>query len=153
MGQSEVAVPGSSFRTGAYSTTLEYRGQFDVDDVTAATDAANLFTFLAMVGAVERRHEAPAFADALTYPLGGYAEMVAPFGGVVSWVAGLGDMVTEGQVLAHVTDPMTRERAAITAPFAGMMFRRELWRHCLRGQGLCHVAGPKVRRDGHLLSD
>ena len=36
---------------------------------------------------------------------------------------------------------------------AGMLFRRELWPSCLRGQGLAHVAGETIVRSGDLLSD
>jgi predicted deacylase len=61
--------------------------------------------------------------------------------------------VTEGQVLGHVTDAASRHRVAITAPTSGLLFRQELWTSCLKGQGLCHVAGKEIRRQGDLLSN
>ncbi len=136
-----------------FSTTLEYRGQFDVEDATAAEDARNLMDFLAAIGAVAAPDAALRHDDALHLPLGGAAEVFAPQGGVVTWQARPGDRVEAGAVLAHVTDPMTRRRLAVTAPVAGMMFRHELWRSCLRGQSLAHVAGENVLRHGDLLSD
>ena len=137
----------------AFSTTLEYRGQFDVDDATAAQDARNLMTFLASVGFLRDWPELPGHPDARHMPLGGSSEVFAPQGGVVTWVAKPGQVVAAGEVLAHVTDPASRLRLPVLAPTEGMMFRRELWRSCLRGQGLAHIAGENVLHGGELLSD
>ncbi len=95
----------------------------------------------------------PAHPDALHLPLGGADEVYAPQGGVVSWLARPGDQVKAGQTLAHVTDPVSRRCLSVTASVAGMLFRTELWRFCLRGQSLAHVAGEKVVRTDDLLSD
>ncbi len=142
---------GEAVPMGCFSATLEYRGQFDVDDALAAQDAANLIRFLAQVGAVRGLADLP-YPDAVHLPLGGASEIYAPQGGVVSWLARPGDMVAVGQVLGHVTDPVSRRRLAVTSPAPGMMFRTELWRSCLRGQSLAHVAGERVVRTGDLLS-
>lgn len=136
-----------------FSTTLEYRGQLDVDDATAAEDAANLMTFLAGIGVVAGWAAVPAYPDALTLPLGGAAEVFAPQGGLVTWAVDVGAMVNEGQVIAHVTDPLTRTRLPVLAPTSGMVFRQELWRPCLRGASLAHVAGERIVRTGDMLSD
>ena len=138
---------------GCFSSTLEYRGQFDVDDATAAQDAANLMTFLSAIGAVKGWIDKPAHPDAVHLPLGGADEVFAPQGGVVSWMAHPGDRVSAGQTLAHVTDPVSRRWLSVVAPVSGILFRTELWRSCLRGQSLAHVAGDKVVRTGDLLSD
>lgn len=139
--------------SGCFSSTLEYRGQFDVDDATAAQDAANLMTFLAAIGAVKGWIDKPSHPDAAHLPLGGAVEVFAPQGGVVSWLARPGDAVMAGQTLAHVTDPVSRRCLSVVAPVTGLLFRTELWRSCLRGQSLAHVAGEQVVRTGDLLSD
>ncbi|MCB2109672.1 MAG: succinylglutamate desuccinylase/aspartoacylase family protein [Rhodobacteraceae bacterium] len=136
-----------------FSATLEYRGQFDVDDATAGADAANLMTFLAALGALEGHGERPAHPDAPTLPLGGAAEVFAPHAGVVTWAAPPGATVREGDIIAHVTDPLDRQRTPVLAPVAGILFRQELWRPCLRGASLAHVAGDRIVRQGHLLSN
>ena len=135
-----------------FSTTLEYRGQMDVTDALAATDAAGLMAFLAGVGALTDG-PAPAHGPAEELPLAGAVEVFAPFGGIVTWITEPGDRVTEGQVLGHVTDAAARQRAEITAPTTGLLFRQELWTSCLKGQGLCHVAGQEPKRQGDLLSN
>jgi predicted deacylase len=108
-------------------------------------------TFLARIGAIEG-YGKPDFPDAVHLPLGGADEVFAPLGGVVVWDARLGDHVEAGQVLGHVVDPVSRRRMAVTAPVSGMLFRTELWRSCLRGQSLAHVAGETVVRRGDLLA-
>ena len=143
---------GNRVPAGCFSATLEYRGQFDVSDDLAAGDAAGLMAYLVGVGAVSG-DALPLHGDAPHLPLGGAGEVFAPQGGVVTWAAQPGDLVAEGQVLGHVTDPMTRARLPILSANAGLLFRMELWRSCLRGQSLAHVAGKTVLRDGELLSD
>ncbi|NTT86180.1 succinylglutamate desuccinylase/aspartoacylase family protein [Tabrizicola fusiformis] len=134
-----------------FATTLELRGQMDVDDATAARDAAGLMDYLTAVGVLAGQ-AILSHPDARHLPLSGALEVFAPQGGVVTWAARPGDTVTEGQVLGHVTDPMMRLRLPVTAPCAGLLFRIELWPSCLRGQGLAHVAGAEPRRSGDLLS-
>jgi len=138
---------------GCFASTVEYRGQFDVSDDMAAQDAAGLMSFLARVGAVCGSLGQPRHPDAVQRPLAGAVEVYAPQGGVVTWAVPLGCDVAAGTVLGHVTDPVSRRRMTIQSPIAGMMFRHELWRSCLRGQSLAHVAGETIVRSGHLLSD
>jgi uncharacterized protein len=138
---------------GCFSSTVEYRGQLEVSDAQARTDAMGLFAFLAERGYVTTRVGKPADAGTVIFPLSGSVEVHAPQGGVISWTAAPGDWVAEGDLLAHVTDPVTRLRLPVLAPFHGLMFRRELWRQCLRGQSLCNVSGPEPKRSGYLLSD
>ncbi len=136
---------------GCFSSTVELRGQLDVADGLAAQDALGLMAFLAGVGAV--MGAGPLHGDARYRPLGGAAEVFAPQGGVVTWVVSVGDEVPAGAVLGHVTDPVARRRLPVVSPVAGMLFRCTLWRSCLRGQSLAHVAGESIVRNGDLLSD
>lgn len=143
---------GAAVPQGCFAATLEYRGQFDVADDLAARDAANLMTFMASIGAVQGWDLFPSHGDALHLPLAGAGEVFAPQGGVVTWAVRPGDEVAVGQVLGHVVDPVSRRRMPVTAPVSGMLFRTELWRSCLRGQSLAHVAGTTIVRSGDLLS-
>ncbi len=137
---------------GCFSTTLEYRGQADVSDAMAAEDAARLMVYLGAVGAVTGQPE-PAFAPAPVLPLGGAAELFAPQGGIVVWQSPVGGQVVKGDVIAEVLDPATRLRTPVEATTSGILFRIELWRSCLRGQSLAHIAGRDVLGEGHLSSD
>ncbi len=143
---------GDRVPSPCFSTTLEYRGQGDVSDALAAQDADGLMAFLTAISALIGG-PAPAHGTAEEMPLAGAVEFMAPMGGIVSWVTRPGDRVSEAQVLGHVTDAAARRRVEIRAPTMGLLFRQELWTTCLKGQGLCHVAGRDIRRQGDLLSD
>jgi predicted deacylase len=78
---------------------------------------------------------------------------VAPQGGIVTWDLAPGAMVVMGQTIGHVCDPTTGQTDPVLAPIEGMLFRQELWRSCLRGQDIAHVAGAVAVREGDLLSD
>ncbi len=142
---------GEAVPLPCFATTLEYRGQGDVSDGLAENDAEGLMAFLVALGALTSG-PAPAHGPAEELPLAGAVEFIAPIGGIVSWMTQPGDRVTEGQVLGHVTDAAARRRVEITAPTTGLLFRQELWTTCLKGQGLCHVSGKEIRRQGDLLS-
>lgn len=144
--------PDHPIPDGCFSTTVEYRGQQDVSDLLAMNDAEGLMAFLAAVGAVHGGPQ-PAHPGPEEAPLAGAVEFLAPIGGIVTWITTPGDRVVEGDVLGHVTDAATRRRVPITAPTTGLLFRQELWTSCLKGQGLCHVAGQEPRRQGDLLSN
>ena len=148
----QVRFPEHPIPAACFSTTLEYRGQRDVDDATAAQDAANLMAFLGAVGAVKGAPE-PAYPPARQTPLAGAGEAFAPQGGIVTWAHAPGDEVTAGDTLGHVTDPTTRLRLPILSPTTGLMFRREMWPFCLKGHSLCHVAGDTIIRQGDLLAN
>ncbi len=135
-----------------FSTTLEYRGQRDVTDAQGRQDAENLMAFLGAVGVVTGT-PAPAHPPARQCPLAGAGEAFAPQGGIVTWAHEPGAEVATGETIAWVSDPLTRRRLPVTAPNAGLLFRRELWPFCLKGQGLAHVAGDTPVRQGDLLSD
>ena len=150
--------------SACFSTTLEYRGQFDVEAGLAAQDAANLLTFLTAVGALTavggltaigavQGTATPAHPPCPQLPLGGAGEVFAPQGGLVHWLRQPGDKVTEGEAMAQVVDPVTRISLPVPAPCDGMLFRRELWPSALRGQSLAHVAGERILRAGEMLSD
>lgn len=144
--------PDAPIPPGCFAATLEYRGQHDVDDKTAHTDAQNLMSFLGAIGALTHQRP-PQHHDCPHLPLKGAVEAFAPAGGVVVWHHAPGDMVRKNEILADVIDPVTRVRHPVPAPVAGNLFRIELWRSCLRGQGLAHVAGTDPIRSGDLLSD
>ena len=128
---------------GCFAATLEYRGQFEVSDTVAASDAANLMTFLAAIGGIKGQ-ALPEFDDPPHYPSGGTVPTYAPIGGVVSWISTPGEVVRKGQMLGQITDPATGQRADVRAACNGIFVRRELWPTCLRGQDLCDVSGPMV---------
>lgn len=143
----EAAIPDPTF-----SATVEFRGQGDVSDAQGRQDTDHLLAFLGAVGAVTGA-PAPAFPPAPALPLAATGEAFAPQDGIVTWVRDPGARVVAGETLAWVSDPIRRQRLPVPAPATGLLFRRELWPSCLKGQSLAHVADETILRRGDLLSD
>jgi len=144
-----------------YSCTVELRGQADVSDELAETDAAGILRFLAEEGVIEA-DGAPAATGACEpriYPLTGVAPVKAGIAGIVVYRKQLGEPVTKGEVFAEVVpldqgiDP-TRE--VITSPVDGVVVVRHLTKLVRSGQKIALLAGTEPlasRRKGNLLGD
>lgn len=137
------------------ATTIELRGESDVDHALAERDAAGILRFLAVHGFVVDPGVA---TDALPplrrgpLPLAGSMPVTAPVGGALVYRATLGSEVHEGDLLAEIVDP---ERGAVTpvaSPVDGVFYARELRRLVHAGQKIAKVAGATATRTGKLLS-
>ena len=141
------------------SATIELRGDRDVDEDMAATDADGLFRFLQGRGVLDgdpgpvpalRREAAPLAA----------AEFVrSPCVGVVCWHRAPGDEVRHGDLLCTVVDPAERDfstaRHAVHAGTDGLLFARRAQRMTAPGEVLAKIAGSTVlpeRSRGPLLT-
>ncbi|MDX1512426.1 MAG: M14 family metallopeptidase [Gammaproteobacteria bacterium] len=142
------------------SATVELRGQSDVNDELAMSDAGNLLDFLKRRGVVEGDPgplPAP-LCDAT--PLEGVDIIRAPVQGVVSHYRALGDSVEADDVVAVLVDPAAETpsegRTEVRSRVSGLLFTRRAARFARAGDVLCKVAGSSPLPDrvgGHLLSD
>ncbi|MDO5091784.1 MAG: succinylglutamate desuccinylase/aspartoacylase family protein [Cardiobacteriaceae bacterium] len=114
---------GLTFAATPFATTLELRGERDVDDATARRDAHNLLRFLQYLGAVAGD---PVIADAppLATPLDGVARITAPRAGLLQFHARAGEKIEKGQLVAELIDPLdpTTPREALHAPSSGIIY-------------------------------
>jgi predicted deacylase len=138
--------------------TVELRGQPDVDDATAETDAQALFRTLQRRGFITGRHEdlPPARCDAT--PLTACEVVKAPATGILSYCVGLGEQVRKGDVLAWLIDPageVPRDgRVAVEAGTDGLVLSRRTLKYVRAGWSVAKVAGsePLAEREaGSLL--
>lgn len=142
---------GVDFGATPFATTLELRGERDVDGELAARDARNVLRFLQYLGAVGGD---PAIADAppLATPLAGVARVNAPQAGLLHYHVEAGDAVAAGQTLADLIDPLNpdAEPLTLTAPVAGVIYA--LGRnHMVRpGHVVAQIAGKEARGKGGL---
>ena len=106
-----------------FATTLELRGERDIDDGTAQQDAANLLRFLQYLGTV-RGDAALSAAPALATPLAGVARITASHAGLLHFHVRAGEKVAEGQAVADLIDPLDprKPRLTFTAPCAGTVY-------------------------------
>lgn len=152
--------PDKPIPAACLSATVELRGECDVSEEMAGNDADNLYRFL------QRRQVLSGDPGPLpeprceATPLEGVDMVKAPKAGVVTYVKHPGDVVSAGDVVAVLVDPLEDDeqtaRTEITARTEGLLFARRRERFARPGQVLCKVAGREPLPDrvgGSLLND
>ncbi|MBB4040692.1 hypothetical protein GGR34_002349 [Microvirga flocculans] len=134
-----------------HATTLEFRGERDVDHETARADAAAIVAYLTLRGAIEGT--APTLPEPLcrATPLAASEPVPAPGYGILVFKAQVGDRVKAGDAIADVIDPLTGATVQAKAPCDGVMFARVALRFVTRGMRIAKVAGTTAQRTGKLL--
>lgn len=131
---------------GLCATTVELRGQLDVDPVLARKDADGLYRFLVMRGVIADDGVAPTALrpDFVAEPIA-HVEMVrAPVGGTILYHVTPGDRVEAGQLLVEVVARPGEPGGAVSvhAPQAGFVLTRRARRFIRMGDDLLKlVAG------------
>ena len=128
-----------------FATTLELRGERDIDDATAARDAANLLRFLKYLGAVAgdaHLHERAPLAT----PLAGVARITAPQAGLLHFHVRAGEAVKKGQALADLIDPLNPDsaRLTLTAPVDGTIYALGRQHMVRAGHVVAQIAGKEA---------
>jgi uncharacterized protein len=133
------------------STTVELRGEMDVNYGLAQRDAHALLQFLGHSGVIDVPLELlPAPLCAPT-PLEGVEPIVAPHAGVLVFLKNLGKRVEAGEAIADLIDPVSGKVTTLRPTVAGVFFARTAHRHLLRGMAVGKIAGAKAFRTGKLL--
>ena len=134
------------------STTVELRSQTDVSDELAAQDAQAIMNYLRERGVLAG--PVPALPPALCEPtpLTATDDLHAPHPGVIVFHRQVGDMVTTGDVLAHIVDPINQRRTPLATRTDGVVYARHNLRWATTGMEVCRVAGATPLRSGNLLS-
>lgn len=142
---------GLTFADTPFATTLELRGERDIDGRTAQQDAANLLRFLQYLGAVAG-DPGLSEAAAIATPLDGVARITAPHAGLLQFHVAAGERVEEGQAVAELIDPLDPQQPPLTlqAPCAGTIYA--LGRnHMVRpGHVVAQIAGKIARSRAKL---
>lgn len=143
--------------SGLCATTVELRGQADVDPVLARKDAEGLYRFLQMRGViaaegVEPAHLKPGFPAKHIR----HVEMLrAPLGGTILFHVRPGDKVEEGQLIAEVVALPGEPDGTVPvhAPQSGFVLTRRMRRFVRMGDDLLKLVGDNPSpsaRDGAL---
>lgn len=144
--------PDAPIPLGGLSTTLELRGQADVTEAYADADAAAIVDFLVLRGAISG--PAPAIPDAACRPtpLAGSQALEAPCPGIIVFHREAGDVVSTGDVVATLVDPVSGARTPVPARTDGVLYARCGTRFAHAGKRLGKIAGDTPIRTGKLLS-
>lgn len=116
-----------------FAATVELRGVLDVTPEFAETDAAGLYRYLALIGTVV--DVLPAItAEEPVIVAGDAAEMIlTPVPGALLYNIGVGDRVSDGQLLARILPEAGSPAHEIRAPFRGIVLSRRAVRFLRRG--------------------
>ena len=146
------ALGASALPLACFATTVELRGQADVDHRLAAQDAEAIVEFLRRRGVVSGT-PAPLPAPLCEpTPLAGSEPIEAPHAGVVVYRADLGTQVQAGQPVVDLVDAASGAVTTLAARSSGRFYARVPTRWAAPGQRLGKIAGTALVRTGKLLS-
>lgn len=144
--------PTTPIPVGCAATTVELRGEGDVDDDLARADAGALLDHLAWRGLLDLPAAAVPPSNVAT-PLAGVERVRAPVGGLILYAVTVGQIVSRGQHVATMLDPMTGERHPCHASIDGPVWSRSRHRHAGPGDIILSIAGTEpLVQGGHLLT-
>jgi predicted deacylase len=140
------------------SCTVELRGRADIEDAMARRDASAIFDWLQARGAIAGQAPPAPPPVCQATPLDGVGPVRTPHAGL--WVPCVepGSVVTAGQIVGYLIDPMLTTdagRLALKAPVAGVMFARMRPDLAKPGDRVAKIASPTSipERRGKLLGD
>lgn len=145
---------------GCFAATVELRGQADVYDHYAESDAARLLRFLVRRGVVAGDPGPLPDPVHVESPLDGVDVLTSPGAGILAYHKALGDAVARGEVVAELVDLTGADphqaRVPIRAATDGILFARMAEKLARPGQKICKIAGREklaYRQPGKLLED
>lgn len=136
------------------STTVELRGQANVQHDLARADAQALLAYLRHLGVLAAGIEGPPTPPALpcaATPLAGSQTLHSPVPGVLVFVAKLGAMLRQGDRVAEVIDPVSGQVTPLLAGVEGVFYARVTGRFVHSGEEVGKIAGARPFRSGPLL--
>ena len=134
------------------AVTVELRGEADVAHELAERDAQALVDYLAWQGVISGAPAALPPARCEATPLAGSMPVNAPHGGVIVYLREPGAVVSAGERVADLVEPMTGLVTPLLSPVDGVFYARETRRFVPAGAGVLRVAGREALRQGKLLT-
>lgn len=134
------------------STTIELRGEAQVEHALAAQDAQAIAAYLRHIGVLRDAPAAAVPAPLCTpTPLAGSETLYAPVPGLVVFAAEPGQRLQAGDLVAEVIDPVAHHVQRVCAGVEGVMYARIRERYVTTGCELAKIAGAVAFRSGELL--
>jgi hypothetical protein len=134
------------------SSTVELRGEIEVDHALAAQDATAIVNFLTHAGHIGGPVAPLPEARCAATPLEGVEPLTAPHAGILVFFKAPGDAVAAGEAIGEVIDPLTDQATPLVAAVSGTLFARVSRRYVTRHMRVCKIAGATAFRTGKLLS-
>ncbi|CAG9296952.1 succinylglutamate desuccinylase/aspartoacylase family protein [Celerinatantimonas diazotrophica] len=136
---------------GLKPVTLELRGVRDVNAKQAQKDADAIINYLIYCGYIEGdQSPLPELLYPAT-PLAGCEYINAPVSGVLLHHCQVGEVVSQGQLLAEILNPLNDELTPLYASVDGMYYARHWQRFATAGMLVARIASSEANRIGNLL--
>jgi predicted deacylase len=134
------------------STTIELRGEAQVEHGLAAQDAQAIANYLRHIGVLRDTPAAALPSPACdATPLAGSETLYAPVPGLVVFAAEPGQQLRAGDLVAEVIDPVAHTAQRMCAGVDGLLYARIRDRYVTTGCELAKIAGAVAFRSGELL--
>ncbi len=134
------------------STTIELRGEAQVEHGLAMQDAQAIAAYLRHIGVLR---DAPAAAPPTpaceATPLAGSETLYAPVPGLLVFAAEPGQRLHAGDLVAELIDPVAHTAQRVCAGVDGVLYARIRDRYVTTGCELAKIAGAVAFRSGELL--
>ena len=149
-----LAATGStaSLPQACLSTTIELRGEAQVEHGLAMQDAQAIAAYLRHIGVLR---DAPAAAPPTpaceATPLAGSETLYAPVPGLLVFAAEPGQRLRAGDLVAELIDPIAHTAQRVCAGVDGVLYARIRDRYVTTGCELAKIAGAVAFRSGELL--
>jgi len=135
-----------------HSTTIELRGEAEVQHALAAQDAAAIADFLRRLGVLRDVPAAPLPAPACqATPLAGSETLYTTSPGMVVFAVQPGATLQVGELVAEVIDPIANRVERVCASVEGVLYARIRDRYVTTGCELAKIAGAIPFKTGELL--
>jgi predicted deacylase len=144
--------PGHPLPAACFASTVELRGEADVQWSLAQADAEALVAFLARHGLVDAPAGPWPEPRCEPTPLAASEPIVAPRAGLLVFEAEPGQRLRAGDCVATLLCPATGQHTALRAQSEGVLYARVATRWAAAGQRVAKVAGRTLARTGKLLS-
>lgn len=132
------------------STTVELRGETDVDHTLAQADADALLAYLAGLGVLDQPGTTPP-ATCQATPLSGSETLNSPVPGVLVFAKTPGEALATGDLVAEVINPVDGAVHPVRAGVSGVFYARVRERYVVAGGEVGKIAGATPFRTGALL--
>lgn len=143
-----------------FATTVELRGQTEVDDHLAGQDAQHLYRFLQRHQVIQGDPGPLPKPPCSAIPLEAVDIVKAPQAGLVAYCKALGERIEKDEPIAHLIDPLEvasqTTRIPLCSRTAGMLITRTATKLVTPGQSIGKIAGTDPlphRQPGKLLED
>ena len=134
------------------AVTIELRGECDVNLEYAAKDAEAIIDFLQRRGVIAG--DAPPLPPLRhpATPLAASEDLLAPHAGVVVYRAAAGSLLSPGDLVADVIDPLTDTVSQVCTQHGGVLYATSDRPYATAGLGIARVAGDTAFKSGKLLT-